>query len=834
MSDELKPKNTKNLPKWLRIIIIVFASLILLNIIIGAGIAWYIKAHKQELLKKIATSVSNKLEGNFHIDDMKPALFRGFPNAAVELEGITLSDSLYKVYHINLVEIKNVYIKLDVFSLLTHPEIIKVTLSDGAFHMFNAPNGYSNDYLLHGKPDKESTGNNKKNKKIDFENFGIENFTVNIEDKSKQKQILLLIKEMNGNIHSVDTAMEIRANSNIYVNGLGFDLAKGSYLGNKDLQANFHLFFNKEKKDLRMPVQPVKINDNTLMIGADFNFGTNPKTYALDISAPAIGFREAASIVPQNLQQTLHPFNLKNKFALKVTVIDGHLNGPDDPIVHATWQVKDNDFTVPFGVMQNASFNGSYYNNVIPGQPHKDPNSQLSLDTLTASFYNIPVKMWDVRMFNLTHPVMDFKFVSDFNVNLLNNIFGNTFNFKNGSAKIDMAYHGGIEEEDTAGHSLIGKIHLADVAFTYVPANFNFLKGNVDLLFNKENLTISNAALTTQKSDITLNGIANNFMNLYFTNPDKIIFDWNIHSNKLVFDEFTGLLNSNSPHSKNDAHSSSNKSLQNINTKLLYTMKNSKANLHLHVVDILYRTFSAQSLEANASLSPSDIALNNAAVNFAGGTIQANISVKPNGNAIPFQMQTNVNDVEVNNLFKAFGNFGQTSITDQNLNGTFSAKANVTGTLNTQANLMKNSLNGNIFFQLINGSLINYKPLLSIQKYIFKKRDMANVSFKTIKNNFTINNGKITVPPMTIASNVIEMSLQGIYGINGGTDLSIDVPLRNPEKTAQRKAEGKKVHQGIVVHLRAKDDGSGNAKLVWNPFNKKSEDKEDDNGDDAE
>lgn len=816
----------KHLPKWLRWIVMVFAALIVLNIVVALSALWYVHAHKQELLKKIEDKVSARLEGNFHINDMQPALFRGFPNIAIELNGITLSDSLYSKYHINLLEVQDAYIKLNVFSQLSHPQIIKLTLAGGTFHIFNAPDGYSNDYLLKGRPGKDSTGK-KKSKEIDFENFGLENFTFNIENKPKDKQLLFTINKMNGYVHSSDTAMDIHANSDIHVAHLGFDLARGGYLTNKNMQANFHLIFNRGRKDLTMPSQPVRINGTNMMIGAVFGFGTDPKTYSLDIDAPSIGFREAASIVPHDLQKKLEPFNLKKNFALKVTVVGGHLNGPDDPVVHATWQAKDNDFTVPFGVLEHATFTGSFYNNMNPGMPHKDPNSQLALDTLTASFYGIPVKMWNVRLLNLAYPALDFRLRSGFPVNLLNNIFNNTFNFTSGQASVDLAYHGGINATDTVGHNLTGKIHISNAAFTYVPADFNFKKGNVELIFDKNDLTLSNTTLSTQKSDITLNGTAANFMNLYFTDPAKIAFDWDIHSNRLVFDEFTGLLSSGAASAQKTARTNNNRSLQNINDKLQYVMKNSTAHLHLHVVDMQYRTFSAQSLEASADLAPGKIALNKASVKFAGGTLNANVGVSPGGSPVAFRMQTDINNVEVDKLFTGFGNFGQSSLTAKNLDGTFSSKVNVTGALTSTGDLIKNSLSGEISFRLADGHLINYKPLLSVQKYIFKKRDLANVDFKTISNNFTIKNGMITIPPMTIASNVIEMSLQGTYGIDHGTDIGIEVPLRNPEKAQERRAAGKKVRKGIVVHLRAKDDGSGKVKLVWDPFHEAPQEDDD-------
>ncbi|ANI88394.1 hypothetical protein A9P82_03205 [Arachidicoccus ginsenosidimutans] len=823
--NETKTNRWKRLPKGLRIVVIVFVSFLLLNVLAWFGTSWYIHSHKQELLQKISAKVSENLNGNFHINDMEPVLLRGFPNLAVELNGVTLSDSLYTTYHINLIDVQSAYVKLNIFSLLTrHPKIIKVTLANGTFHLFS-DSTFSNGYLLKFKRSKDSASKKKNNNRIDFENFGLQNITFNIENKTKPKQLLFTVNSMNGSIHSSETGMDIHADSKIHVAQLGFNLNKGGYLSNKNIDADFHLLFHKEKKDLSMPVQRVKINGTTLLIGADFNFGNNPQIYSLNIHAPSIGFKDAVSILTQKLQKTLQPFNLKNNLSVKATV-DGHLSGPDDPVVLAKWQVKNNDFTAPFGVMQNATFTGAYYNNVIPNQGHGDDNSQIALDSLNALFYGIPVKMKDVRMFNLTHPLLDFKLTSDFPVEKLNGISGSTFFFDSGRTNININYHGGIVPQDTLGHTLTGKIHIENAAFFYVPSNIHFQKGNVNLVFDKHNLILDNTTLATLKSDISMSGSASNFMNLYFTNPGKIVFNWNVESKHLALDEFKGMIDA----PKKTGSKNSNQSLENINEKLEYIMRNSTANLHLRVANIAYKTFSAHDLDATANLSPDNLSLNNANVKFAGGNIHATISAAQGRSEVPFRMKANAQGVDVDKLFTAFADFGQSSLTAKNIDGSFSANVDVQGNLTQQADLVKNSLNGKISFVLTDGHLINYKPLLSVQKYVFKKRDLANVAFKTIRNNFSISDGKITIPPMTIASNVIELNLQGVYAIDKGTDIGIDVPLRDPQKAEERRAQGKKVRKGIVVHLRARDDVSGKVRLVWDPFHKAPQ-KEDMNND---
>jgi len=65
-----------------------------------------------------------------------------------------------------------------------------------------------------------------------------------------------------------------------------------------------------------------------------------------------------------------------------------------------------------------------------------------------------------------------------------------------------------------------------------------------------------------------------------------------------------------------------------------------------------------------------------------------------------------------------------------------------------------------------------------------------------------------------------------VYGISKGTDLAIDVPLRNPKNdtTITDKAKlDKKRYKGIVLHLHAKADSTGKIKVGLGNDRKKNE-----------
>ncbi|MNX64677.1 hypothetical protein D3C86_957080 [compost metagenome] len=72
---------------------------------------------------------------------------------------------------------------------------------------------------------------------------------------------------------------------------------------------------------------------------------------------------------------------------------------------------------------------------------------------------------------------------------------------------------------------------------------------------------------------------------------------------------------------------------------------------------------------------------------------------------------------------------------------------------------------------------------------------------------------------MQINSSLLNMDVAGVYSLSTGTNIALDVPLRNPKKDAdvtdpaEKKARRMK---GIVLHLLATDGEDGKIKIKLN------------------
>ena len=805
----------RGLPRWAKFILTGLMIFIILVVIAWFVLSWYVNHHKKELLSKITAAVSESVEGNFHINDIEPAFIEGFPNIAIRLKGVTLSDSLYYQHKKNLIDLGSVYIKINVFSILTkHPEIIKVTIADGSVYLFHNKYNYSNAYLFKPKKKKEAG----KGKQFEINRFGIENVIFTYDFFDRDKQFKVGFRKMNGVINKEGDIWEINTDTHVYFYQMAFNLEKGGFLKNKDLEGDLHIKFNAATKKLELPKQFIKVNGTNIKAGCVFNFGLKPIDYAIDVDAPSIGFKEGASFLSDSIASKLDSFNFEKNIAIQLTV-NGSFQYPDTPLIHAHWQAENNVLTTTFGQFTDAKLKGEFYNYHIPGKGRGDDNSAVSLTDLNADFYGIPIRMDTFVLYGLINPLIKLQIKAKFPVEKLNSIIGNTFSFGDGNADIHVNYDGPVSTADTFRHSLFGHVILDKASFTYLPRNLPLHNCNVDIVFQDQDLLLNNCALSTKRSVFKIDGVAHNFMNLYLNNAAAVLFNLNINSPVIDLNDFKSFI---SVRSKGGNLSTKNYKIAKLSSGFNNMLDKSNMILQVNVQKLNFNHFNADHISGNINLLNNQVDLKNVSLNHAGGSVTANASLNIAGNSTPFQLQANISKVKIDQLFYAFDNFGQTTLTPKNLQGALSAKMDVKGTLNPAGALVKRSMSGKVSFVLNKGELNNFEPLMKVQKFIFKKRNLSHVTFDELKNDLDIYGGKIKINPMTIVSSAAIIHLEGIYAFERGTDLSISMPLRNPEKDKELIAQGKtpKFNKGIVIYLRAKDDAKGEVNISWDPMKK--------------
>lgn len=804
--------------RYLNISLKIIGGLLGIVLLIWLGISLYVKANHEVLLKNITEQLNDNISGKLSIESMEPELIRGFPGISVSLKNVLLRDSLWENHKHNLLEANKVYVAVDALSLLTGPpRIKKISVEGGAIYFYSDSLGYSNTSLF----SKRTAGNNnpgeaKKNSKINNIHFSDISFIY--DNKFKNKFFNIDVSSFSGALKNNSKGWKAVVDLKSMVNQLEFNTRRGSFLKNRHLRMNdLNLVFDNDQKKLTIPSQLINIEDDAIRIGGFFMFAENSSDFSLNIQAKNIPFRNASALLLPHITKKLKSYDLKKPIDVQA-LIKGQLKGAGkQPLVRAAWQVKNNTLTAAGEIIKNCSFTGTFTNQLIAGNGRTDTNSVIIFYGMLGKWYNIDFRAPKIMISNLKRPIIEGKFTSNFHLKKLNAVSGGkTFHFNGGTAVLDLLYKAPFYKTDNKPNFIVGTIRINNAAATYQPRNLKFNRISLLLNFKGQDLFLQNMKVRSGKTQLYMNASLRNFLNLYYTDPKKIVLDWQITSPEINLGEFIAFLGkrkSGVKVAKTDTESKAASSR--IFQQLDEVLDQANAHMLLKVDRLVYKNFVASNITSDITMKQSGIAINRVSLNHGGGRLEVNGNIDQSGSLNKITTATRITNVDVQKLFASFDNFGQDAITDQNLRGVFFGSTNMSATMRDNGEIVPRSFYGTVSFDIRNGALVKFEPMEKIGKLTFPNRNFSNITFKNLKNTLTIEGNKVLIPPMHIETSVFNIFANGVYSFTTGTNIALEVPLRNPQKDAllSDSLRETRIRRGIVLNLTAVDGLNGNVKI---------------------
>lgn len=804
----VKNTSTQNWTKWLaRIILIVFVLIIVLYV----GLAWYINTHKKEVQAALLEELNGGLSGTLTVGSMDPTFLKGFPDVSLKLEDVILRDSLYNNHKHTLLQAREFNVAVSLVSFLRGAiNIKKMSIGNAAIDMYTDANGYSNTAVF--KKNKKAKKGEGGGSFPELRKLSLENVTLAIDNRKMHKLYKFTVYDLDAKIKYRLSGWEAGANLDALAHSMAFNTQRGSFIKEKTLDGRFDISYDEDKGFIVVEPNKLEIGGEDFVIGAKFEVADNSSGFEINISNENILWLNAARLLSPNITTKLEMFKLSKPIKVKCNLV-GDFNAEGDPLIYVEAQIRDNELDTPGGRVSNCSFNGVFTNNHIKSKGFNDANSAIKLYNFNGLYNNLPVVMKKAFILDLEKPVAVGDFSSHFDMPKLSSVIdSDLLSFKSGTADIKVDFKADIVDFKISKPYIKGVINVKDSDFTYVPRKMNFNDVSVALNFTTDDLTISKIAIKTKNSIINMEGHIKNFMNLYYTDPEKIVLNWNVTSPQLNAGEFIAFLGS-----RKNARAAIQKSKKgNFTKEMNEFFEKTNVDFNLAVEKLYYKKFLAADVKANVLMTEKGFVVKDAGLKHAGGSLVVNGGMSQSGKLNKFDIDVAVKNVDVRKFFYAFDNFGLESLKSENLRGIAYCKAKLQGKATDAGVLVPRSMYGQVSFNLKNGKLLNFDPVRNVGKFAFPFRDMNTIEFYNLDGKFDVAGEKVTIHPMQINSSVLNMDVQGVYSFGKGTQIYIDVPLRNPKKDKDITDEeelAKRRNRGIVVHLTAEDDKDGKVKV---------------------
>lgn len=802
--------------RWLKISLKILAVFCGLIILVWLGAAYYINHNNKTILATILKQLNSNVNGKINVGSMETTLLKGFPGVSVSLKQVELRDSLWNQHKHDLLNAKDIDVSLNIFSLIAGSvKINKIGINNAGIYLYTDSTGYSNTSMFKSK-DKSKPKDKKDQTAFEIKKIDFNNVNLVVDNQRRFKLFHFLVDELKGRIDYPDSGWNGHLRLKTMIKSFAFNTRKGSFLKDKSLEGTLIAHYNNETKAVTIDQEKLKIGEDDFFIGAKIDLAKNDSAFGIDIRADNILFKNIALLLAPNISSKLLKFSIDKPIDVVGHIIDDGTKTSKDPLINVRMTVKNNVVTIPSGQLTNCNFLGTFTNKDTVGRPIGDENSTIKFFALTADYYNAPIKVDTFTVSNLARPLATGFVTSQFPLEKLNSsIGGETFNFKNGTADVKLYCQADIDNFRFTKPVITGNVAITGADITYIPRNITLVNSSLMLNFNQKDLNITNSRFQLGKSIVNMNCSIENFLNFYYSDPEKILANLKLSSPQLYLNEFMGFLG---PRKAVKRKPVTKNSIKEVSDQLSAVLEASKINLQLNVDKAIYKRFMAKNLAANIALQGNGVFFNQISISHAGGNINLTGNIKQLGPVNKFTINTKVSRVSVKDFFYAFENFGQNSITSQNLKGYLSAKVNASGSITEKGNIVSRSMYGQVIFNLSKAALVGFEPIEKVGKFAFPNRNVSNIEIDNLDGTLTLNGDKINISPMQVNSSVLNFNVKGVYGLSSGTDIAMDIPLRNPKKDEKlTDPEEKKLARmkGIVLHLKAVDE-AGKLKIRWN------------------
>lgn len=748
------------LKKVLKIVGIVF----LLLVVAAFAIPYFFK---DQIKAKILTSINENVDAKVAFADADLSLFKNFPNASVTIDKLSIinkapfeGDTLVSFEELNL----KMSIK-ELFKGENEPmNIDGISSKNGLINIIFNKDGIGNfDIALKNK--KEDAKDEKsKPLALKIKEYEIENFRFQFYDeKSKMKMVLDSINhEGKGDFTSTKLDLITKTTTKV-----SLSMDKATYMKNIALSLDAVLGIDLEKSKYTFKENKAKINELPLEFDGFIQIVEAGQEYDLKFKTPTSSFKNFLGLIPAQYAANLDNVKTSGDFT-----VAGFAKG------------LYSETTVPKFNIEIASNNASFQ---YPNLPKSVKNIVIDTKIINETgVMNDTYVNLDKLSFQIDQDVFNAKAnIKNLAENaLVNAALKGTINLANVTkaypVKLDKPLSGmlkadvttefdmqSIEKSDYARIKNAGTIDLS--GFNYTDENGKTMNiSKVLVAFNPSTVNLQQFSATTGKSDISVNGVLENFYGFVFKNQE-LKGNFNLNSNQLAVNDF---MTTEAPKTETATKKSEAMKIP----AFLNCSLTAKANT------VLYDNLTLKNVSGKIIIKDQKATLQNGKTDIFGGSISFKGDVSTKEKTPKFNMDLGLNKVDIMQTFTQLDMMKKIAPIAGIINGKLNSTIKLSGNLNeTEMTPILSSLTGDLLGQLLSTTVnSSNSTLLTALDNNLNFVDLKKLNLNDLKAAITFKDGKVNVKPFDIKYQDIKVNVGGTHGFdqNMNYNLKLDLPAK--------------------------------------------------------
>lgn len=795
----------KRIGKWLLIALATFITLLL---ILAVAIYFF-----EDKIKAYAVSrINQNLNTEIKVSEIDLTIWSSFPYASIDFKDVLIMDPIT----VNKISDTMLYahqlsFEFSVWDIASGNYSVKqIRVQEADINLYIDEEGNENYHFW-----KDSEEKSDEKFEFDLENVIIENTNINYVNKHNEQNYSFYTRETTLSGNFKEKTFDLNTNADLFVNH--FYSGKIALLKKKQSQLDLNIHVDIPKDKLTFKTGKLKIEDLSLGVTGWVGIG-DTTTCDLGIKTNKVELESIYRIFPKNFSEHLQHYDSKGEVNIDAS-IKGEISTTSSPVLNIDFSVADGSMKEKETgvVLKKLHFKGHYTNF------NENETDEVILPELSGQFLDGSFKA-SLGVRNFKDPKIKLDLNGDFNLATLHK-FLRPKNIESMSGELKTSIHllTSIDTEnqtlDLISASGIAKVKKGKINSKSLALNLTDLQGQLEI----KNMDASIEGLSGKKgeSDFEINGVIKNFMPYALKKNQHVNVVASLVSENIRLEDF---INTEQTYGE-------------TSTTGYYTFPATfNFNLDASVEKLTYGAFTGKKIKGNFKLLDKYFTASQLQVHLAGGECRGKLTVDGTSDK-GFLIETKqvVEEVNVDQLFTLFEDFGQKEITSKNISGKLNADIDFFGFMDPQLNLHSETVTSTSKLELKNGELKDFLLLSDVVKYmrdvkylvaIIKKKNLdrlekqvKHIKFETLSNTIEIRNEEILIPAMKLESNVMDLNIAGSHKFNNDIDYQLnfrlkDLKLDQEDPEVQAMDDGK----GFRVFLRI----TGNVNDPQYEFDKKA------------
>jgi len=758
----------------LKIILISLLSLASL-LALGSGIISYY--FQDEIIGFVIEAINKQVTSRIQAQSAHFSVIRKFPSAAVEFRQVVMSPakdfdtlSFDPSLSRQLLTAESVFAEMNLFRLLTGNYCItRVEVRDGNIHLLTDINGRHN-FIFWKTPEKTTSDSSP----IELQNVSLRNVNVYYSHRPSNTVIALYAdrSHLSGRFSSQQYSLNVDWQGTVQLLSVEDDVFirdKTLELSGK-LDADNHTFVIR-RSDLTLAKVEMSVSGG-LSAG-------NGVDLDLHLKSKQVDYVSLTSLLPDQFADYPGKGNMNFTASIK-----GKAGGGSIPHIEAQFGMAQGQITHRQSKVRltNLSFTGSF----TTGDKNRRATNALHIRDFGCNIGNNGSLKGSLSIQNFVEPQITNKISGNADLEQLHHFIpGAQISAVGGQIDCDLTINVRLKllslskPDDIDQLEMQGTVMFNDASVRLRESAYRFSRINGLLQLSDDRIITNNLSLIHNGNDYTINGYVEQLAPYLLNRSKTIYLKADIRSQYLCVDSLL----------MPDSRTTPDVADKNPENAALLLPANIELETNLEVENFIYQKFEAEHMKALLAYQPRILDIRSINFSSMAGKVTGSGNIANDvAQNLHVYGETALQQVDVQQLFRSFDNFGQDKLRYEHVKGKLSGELGFVIGWNNRMQLQQDEVAVEGRMELNGGELVNFDPLNNLSRFVALE-ELQNIRFSKLRTQISIRDKKLTFPQTDVLTSAFDIMCSGEHHFDNSYTYRVKILLSELLAAKARRAK---------------------------------------------